>query len=196
MHPSLDRNRLNLRWRIGRLRWLLFVLRHQFFRLGSGSRLIAGRRISLQGRLRLRGPGTVVLGDDLIIASQTDLYTESDTAIIEIGEGCFLNGCRLSAQEKIKIGQRNILADVRMMDTDFHWLHANRISDRRPAPSAPVTTGSDVWLAAQTGILKGAEIGDRSIVAFGSVVKSGQKIPAGEIWAGSPAQRVGAIPEK
>lgn len=56
---------------------------------------------------------------------------------------------------------------------------------------APVTIGSNVWLAAQVVVTPGASIGNNVIVAAGSVVT--EDIPDRSIAAGSPARVIRAL---
>lgn len=51
-----------------------------------------------------------------------------------------------------------------------------------------VKIGNDVWLAANVIILPGVTIGDRVVVAAGSVVTD--DVPTGSLFAGSPARLV------
>ena len=50
--------------------------------------------------------------------------------------------------------------------------------------SAPVIIGNDVFIGTNSLILKGVEIGDRSLLESSVVTKS---VPTSEIWAGNPA---------
>lgn len=54
------------------------------------------------------------------------------------------------------------------------------------AKTAPIVIGDYVFIGARCMILKGVTIGDRSIVAAGSVVT--KSIPADELWGGVPAK--------
>jgi acetyltransferase-like isoleucine patch superfamily enzyme len=194
-HPSLRANARNWRWKIGVLKWLLFCFKFQILKFLPGkAKLISGKRISLQGKIRIVGPGTVIIEDDVILADQVDLFTHSQTAVIRLGEKSFLNGTRISSTDQVEIGPLNIVADVRIMDTDFHWIHRERMSDHRPPPTARVKTESNVWIAAASALMKGTTIRENSVVAFGSVVTG--TIPENEIWGGVPAKKIGDVPEK
>ena len=54
---------------------------------------------------------------------------------------------------------------------------------------APVTIGDRVFIGAGSVVLPGVRVGNDSIVGAGSVVT--KSIPAGEVWAGNPARRLG-----
>lgn len=192
-HPSINRSGKNIRWKLGVLKWILCSTCFKFKSLlPGGSRVRFGNRISLQGKLRIKGPGTVVIEDNVIMSDNVDLYTHSPRAIIRIGKNTFLNGSRMSSSESIEIGSNNIIADVRIMDTDFHWLHRDRMTDNLPPPSSPVKTEYNVWVAAGSALLKGVVVGENSVIAFGSVVTT--KTPKNEIWGGSPAKKLRDLP--
>ncbi len=97
----------------------------------------------------------------------------------------------LWAKGQIDIGDNVMIgADVMILDSDMHSLnYMNRRDFRTDASDAkvlPITIGNDVFIGTRSIISKGTSIGDRSIVAAGSVVT--KSIPADEIWGGNPAQ--------
>jgi acetyltransferase-like isoleucine patch superfamily enzyme len=57
--------------------------------------------------------------------------------------------------------------------------------------SEPIVIGDDVFIGANSIVLKGVNIGDRSIIGAGSVVS--KNIPADEIWAGNPIKFIKRI---
>ena len=76
------------------------------------------------------------------------------------------------------------------MDSNFHsinWIERqNPELDKQNAKSEEINIGNNVFIGARSIICKGVNIGDRSIVAAGSVVV--RSIPANEIWGGNPAK--------
>ncbi|ROR72452.1 acyltransferase [Bogoriella caseilytica] len=56
---------------------------------------------------------------------------------------------------------------------------------RQPLTSRGIRIGSDVWIGSQVTILDGVTIGDRAMVAAGSIVT--KNVPAGAVVAGNPA---------
>jgi maltose O-acetyltransferase len=79
------------------------------------------------------------------------------------------------------------------MDTDFHPLSpVNRISAKaEDASCAPVFIGRNVFVGANSLILKGVTIGDNSVIGAGSVVTS--SIPENVIAAGNPCRVIRAL---
>jgi len=91
----------------------------------------------------------------------------------------------------------NIGAGCLIFDSNFHcpdWRirgSGNREEDVNSAKTASVYIGNYVFIGARCIICKGVHIGDKSIVAAGSVVV--KDIPAGEIWGGNPAHFIKRI---
>jgi acetyltransferase-like isoleucine patch superfamily enzyme len=115
-------------------------------------------------------------------------------AIIRVGSGSYVNGTRFGCQQEITIGPGAILADARILDTDFHSTRVNRHSADAPIRVAPIRIDENVWIAAAAGILPGTSIGRNSVVGFGAVCTGAY--PADSIIAGNPAQVVGAVPSE
>lgn len=188
--PSHAGPGLHLGWRLGWLKGLL--VRAGLAR--RGGRFQCGRRLVVQGRLRVRGPGRVILGDDIIIGDNTDIYTHSPASVVTIGDRTFLNGTRFGCSRSITVGPESILADARIMDTDFHAVGRDRRCKGVPAAKAPVVIGANVWIAAGSFVMKGVTIGDNSLVAAASVVV--RDVPADTIVGGNPARPLGPVPER
>jgi acetyltransferase-like isoleucine patch superfamily enzyme len=191
--PAHARPGLHLRWRLGWLKGHGFRAYQSLRTVLGGTTFQAGRRLSIPGSLRLRGPGRVVLGDDVVVDAKTDIFTHSSEAVVTIGDRSFVNGTRFGCVREIRIGPGAILADARIMDTDFHSIHRNRRQKTAPIQVAPVVIGENVWIAAGAAVLRGVTIGDDSVVAFGSVVT--KDVPSGTIVGGNPARELGSVPE-
>lgn len=77
-------------------------------------------------------------------------------------------------------------------DTDFHPLSPeDRLADKNEnTVNSPVVIESNVFIGANSTILKGVTIGKNSIIGACSVVT--KNIPPNEIWAGNPAKFIKA----
>jgi carbonic anhydrase/acetyltransferase-like protein (isoleucine patch superfamily) len=151
-----------------------------------GVRLKTGRNLRVEGRLIVRGPGTVIIGDNVRIGGTVTPWTYRSGAVIEIGEESFINGASFGAWEQITIGRRCILGQCSIMDTDFHSVHVNRHDSDAPVRVRPVLLEENVWIGANVGILPGTSVGRDSVVGFGSVCSG--TYPSGVIIAGNPAR--------
>jgi acetyltransferase-like isoleucine patch superfamily enzyme len=157
-----------------------------------GVRFSAGRNLIVNGRLVIKGPGTVIFGDNVRIGQTVTPWTYSRDAVIRVGSDSYLNGTTFGCQQEITIGPRAILATVSILDTDFHSTHIDRHSPNAPVRVAPVYIGANVWIGARAGVLAGTRIGDNSVVGFGAVCSG--DYPANVIVAGNPARVVRAVP--
>lgn len=141
-------------------------------RLGQRVSLLAGHR---SNRVGLTNP--VLL----------ETYGEGR---IEIGDFSGGSAVVMSARSEIVLGNHVKLGgNVRIYDHDFHSLDAvirRTREDYKNIKSRPVRIGDDVFIGVNAMILKGVTIGDRAIIAAGSVVT--KDVPADEIWGGNPAR--------
>ena len=96
---------------------------------------------------------------------------------IDIGEHCFFNvNCSLTSMMEIKIGNYCKFGNNLVIVDHDHRMRSER--DEFPAKS--VRIGDHVWVGANCTILKGVEIGERAIIAAGSVVR--KNVPPGSIY--------------
>lgn len=158
-----------------------------------GQRVRFGKNFRVAGRLDIRGPGTVVFGNDCTVVATrlapVTPYTHSPQAVIQFGHRVVLNGTRLGCSQRIDVAEDCLLADARVFDTDFHALEsAGRRRWHTTGVTKPVTIGPDVWIGAGAMILKGVSIGAHAVVGAGSVVT--REVPAWAVVAGNPARVV------
>ena len=114
-----------------------------------------------------------------------------DDGHISIGDNSGFSSTVFSSKSSIKIGKNvKIGCNVRIYDHDFHsldYLERRSLSDVKNAASKPIVIGDDVFIGANSIILKGVKIGDRSIVGAGSVVAN-KEIPPDSLVMGNPAK--------
>lgn len=110
-------------------------------------------------------------------------------ASLIIGNDSGFSGISIFCSTNIIIGKYvKCGGNVCIWDSDFHPLgfKDRRTNDNSKILSARISIGDDVFIGANSIILKGVDIGDRSIIGAGSVVT--KSIPSDEIWAGNPAK--------
>jgi acetyltransferase-like isoleucine patch superfamily enzyme len=162
-----------------------------WFRL-RGFRFKAGRNFRVNGSLSLRGPGTVVFGDDIVINGHVTPWTQSPAARIVIGNNVMLGSTRFGCVKEIVIGDDCLLASAQFTDTDFHSVQANRRTDEAPVRVAPIRIERNVWIGENAAILPGTTIGENSVVGFATVCM--RPYPANVVILGNPGKVVGPIP--
>lgn len=111
-----------------------------------------------------------------------------DGAELVVGDGTGMSGATVYAKESVRIGSRCLIgANAKIFDTDFHPVDPE---ERLASPNAgrhdPVRIGDNVFIGANSIVLKGVTIGDNSVVAAGSVVV--KDVPANSLAGGNPAR--------
>jgi acetyltransferase-like isoleucine patch superfamily enzyme len=175
--------------------WFLFTERprHRAIELGQSVRFNVPVRSGGQGTLRL-GYQTV-FGFPLSFrfgCGEIMLQPRTPEAEIVIGHNTILNNNTVvCAVKSIRIGNNCRIGDcVSIMDADFHEINpATR--DNSPGVVKAVNIGNNVWIGSRALVLKGASIGDNSVIAAMSVVTSA--IPANCVAAGIPARVIRQI---
>lgn len=148
---------------------LLSGWRQASVHLASGVRIETGTILALGDTLN--GYGELRIGAATWVGQYNNLRLGGN-ARITIGSGCLVSQfCSIIAvNHDTRSGVSMVLAGP----------------DTR---KSGVTIGDNVWLGAGVTILPGSRIGDGAVIAANSVVL--HDIPPDEIWAGSPARRVG-----
>lgn len=158
-----------------------------------------GRNFKIVGKISIIGPGEINIGDNFYMTSgvhinpisanqQGAFFTDSPSAKIAIGNNVGMSSTRMWIHESLTIGDNvKIGGGVLLIDTDCHPIDykIRRISNEG-TKSAPIVIEDDVWIGAQSIVLKGVTIGARSIIGAGSVVI--KSIPADCIAGGNPCK--------
>ena len=165
----------------------------------QGCRVGTGFRSTGAIRIKARSAGSIVIGihvrllahwrsNRVGLSGPVILHTW-DGGKIEIGDHTGASAVVISSRSGVKIGKHcNIGGNVRIYDHDFHALNAEVRRGPRgcdDCATRPITIGDDVFIGAQSIILKGVTIGDRAVIGAGSVVT--KDVPADAIAAGNPA---------
>ena len=163
-----------------------------------------GPGLVLLGRPRIeRTSGRIVLGRRVTLRSHdggyhTAMYhptrlmvDASPDALIEVGDDTRLNGVSIHATRLVRIGRNCLIAaNVSLLDSDGHGVS---LADRGKANpiSEPIVIEDNVWIGANTIVLKGVTIGRGAIVAAGSVVT--RDVAPMTLVGGNPARTIKAL---
>jgi acetyltransferase-like isoleucine patch superfamily enzyme len=123
------------------------------------------------------------------------LFADRPGAEINIGSGSRLHGCCIHAWSRVSIGRKCLLAaGSQILDAAGHVadLRFCRLRDRLQDVPESVSIGDFSWLCLGAIVLKGANLGEGTIVAAHSVVRAGV-YPPYSLLAGSPAKVVRSI---
>jgi len=134
------------------------------------------------------GPKENSLGDGFI----TRLITKKD-GILKIGDNVGISNSTIICTRSICIGNNVLIGNnVKIWDTDFHSLAPDvRNGADDQVQNKPIEIRDNVFIGANTIILKGVAIGEGSVIGAGSVLT--RNVPARQIWAGNPAHFIKSI---
>ena len=155
-----------------------------------------------RARVNVSFGGRVSIGNNFYIRSGL-FYTEVGSVgsrilvgpkgVLMIGDHVGMSNATIVADCSVTIGDHVMIGGgVQIFDTNFHSTDPNiRTSGhetRDDVKTAPVMIGNDVFIGTNAIICKGVTIGNKALVAAGSVVV--KSIPAGEVWGGNPAEKI------
>lgn len=136
---------------------------------GALLRMRSGSNLRVDGRVQIMRASSIVIGYN---------------AKLSVGAGTFFNdGSSVICASATTIGPGCAISwGVRILDTDIHKL----VRDGHATQHAPVRIGRDCWIGTNALVMKGADLGDGSVVAAGAVVTA--KVPPRSLVAGVPAR--------
>lgn len=170
-------------------------------------RIKHGKNLKIAGRLVFQGNGgNVDIGDNVLINSGWRInptggnflsrISVSSNGKLNIGNNCGLSNVNIVCTDSITIEDNvTIGSGTNIIDSDFHSVNYHyRIEDNNShVKTAPVLIKRGTFVGAYSTILKGAEIGEYSVIGAGSVVT--KSIPPGEMWGGVPAKFIRKLSE-
>lgn len=163
-------------------------------------KVIFGRNLHIEGRILIQGRGKIELGNNVTIYSRYTInpiggdrtvFQVLDGASLKIGNNVGMSHVIIAAFQSVIIEDEVMLgAGCKIFDTDFHSMdYEERIHGKdSDVKTLPVIIKKGAFVGADTLILKGVTIGEKSIIGAGAVVT--KDIPDGEIWAGNPARYI------
>ncbi len=149
---------------------------------------------------------SITIGNNLVICSKdfsnplglnhkTIIRTIDENSKIKIGNDVGISGASICASNDIYIGDNVMLgANVQISDTDFHAikpLNRRHNRNKEDVQTKSIMIENNVWIGANSIILKGVKIGENSIIGAGSIVTN--NVPANSIAAGNPAKIIKTI---
>lgn len=138
----------------------------------------------------MRHPENISIADSTIIKEGVRICACNDKAKIHIGVNTTIGyHTFMFASAGLEIGNDCMIAPfVYFVDSDHATKKGINLNQQKNS-TAPIKVGNDVWIASNATILKGVSIADGAIVAANSLVN--KNIGPNEIWAGTPAKKIG-----
>lgn len=136
--------------------------------IGRNSALTIGSGCTISGKITVGLNSRIHIGDGLSVTGNVTLRAVESTAI-DIGDDCLFG------------------SDIIIRTADGHPVYDAKTGERINA-SRSISIGRHVWIADRAVILKGADIGDASVVGVGSVLT--KPIGSHSVAVGNPARVV------
>lgn len=143
-----------------------FALKRFLYRLAG---VEVGKDVKIVSSVKIYGNGKLSIGDNTWVGHETMIIVSKE---VQIGSDCDI-------APRVYIGDGTHVVDVNAK---------NIAGDGR---RLPVHIGDGCWLCTYSTILPGTIIGNKSIIAAGSVVKG--YIPSLELWGGCIAKKIKAL---
>ena len=151
---------------------------------------------------------TVVIGQDVFIAPQAQIFAEPGRTIrlgdgVRIAADCVLHGpinlgdhvsinhhvTMDGGRAGISVGANTRIAAYATLYAFNHGKSADQLVRQQPVTSLGISIGEDVWLGAQAGVVDGVKIGDGAVVGMNAQVVG--DVAAYTTVAGNPARPEG-----
>jgi acetyltransferase-like isoleucine patch superfamily enzyme len=162
----------------GRLRARAWQALYRGVEVGAGARIGRGCRLILEPGAR------IVLGERCVVDDAVTLAAYG-TGSIELGPRTFVgHHSTLAARHAIAVGAGTFVAELVSVRDHDHAVGLPPSSGR--VDVAPVSIGADVWVGAKVTVLRGASIGDGTVVGANGVVRG--EVPARAVVAGVPVR--------
>lgn len=156
----------------------------------NGQRIEFGKRCQVERFSTLRGSedadGVLIIGEGSTIRGGA--YISARHSRVRIGNGAHIaHNCWISGRGTIDIGDNTLIGPGVVIVSSNHNLTVTG-SARYEAAELPsnIRIGCNVWIGANSSIVPGADIGDNTVVAAGSVVSA--KLPPNCVARGNPAR--------
>jgi acetyltransferase-like isoleucine patch superfamily enzyme len=115
-----------------------------------------------------------------------DYFRGTKDGMISLGKKVWIgDNVTFNSACKISIGDDTMIASNSYIVDHDHCVDTDGLLISSPLICQPVTIGKNVWVGANSVILKGVFIGDGAVIGAGSVVV--KDVPANAIVVGNPA---------
>jgi acetyltransferase-like isoleucine patch superfamily enzyme len=145
-------------------------------------------------RTKMNWPHQVALGDRVILQEDVSFFYDSywkPGPSIRIGDDSFVGrGCEFNVRASVRVGRRCLIAaGCKFIDQNHQFASRAMIADQART-EAPIVIEEGAWLGANVVVLAGVTIGAGAVIGACALVN--RSVPAGEIWAGVPARKIGS----
>lgn len=159
--------------------------------IGSNNYMEIGKNCNLLGtEIRVVGNNNLIIKDNCVVGKNSSFWMEGNNITIVIGANTtFTHSVHFCAQEDnstIIVGEDCMFANTIIVRTsDSHPIY-DLTTNKRINLAQNVSIGNHVWIAPNTKIMKGAFIGNNSIIGSNTIVT--KEIPENCLAVGAPCK--------
>ncbi len=175
--------KLFLLW-LNNVHYKQFPAMHGFPTIVNSGTIHLGKGVSITAKMR----------NNIVGGSSTTALATGKNGKITVGNNVGISNATIFSLEQIVIEDDVLIGGgAQIYDSDFHSIEYTKRMERPDTNirTAPVYIGQGAFIGTSAIIMKGIKIGERSVVAAGSVVT--KSIPPDEIWGGNPAKFIKKI---
>lgn len=167
---------------------VLYLLRF-FFQVSLNKKISCKNFVKIGNNVKIivESRGKLSLGRNVTLKDDTTIYVKQG-ASLTIGDDT-----NTGHHSEISVGQRVKIGSDVIMGAYTYITDSNHVYERLDTPfrlqgmsMGEVSIGSNVWIGRGAMVLKGARIGDNSVVGAGSVAT--EEFPANAVIGGIPAK--------
>lgn len=182
--------------------WFIWFIRFFYYEPLFRSQCVSvGKDFWMEKLPYIVGTGKIRIGNNVRLSGKQGIAFNNKVfkkPVLTIGSNTFIgHDTGFAIMKEIRIGEHCYIAGgVTISDNDGHPINPKlRRENKPPVPESvkSVLIGNDVWIGRRAFILKGVEIGDRSIIGAGAVVTS--DVPSDCVVAGNPAVLIKKLTE-
>jgi acetyltransferase-like isoleucine patch superfamily enzyme len=144
------------------------------------------RSVVVLGAIEIEGSGRIQFGHNLRLSRDLCLETRGPGSI-DIGDDVVISrGAHIVSHAAIRIGRGSMIGEYTSIRDGNHRRDEFGAVRETGHDSAPIGIGEAVWIGRGVTILPGVNIGDRATIGANAVVT--RDVPSGAIAAGVPAR--------
>jgi len=189
MMKMVDRRFKSLIFKIRLVKLYMFLL-YKNYLLNSNIKFKFGKKVKLEKDTKfiLGKNSKIEIKNNILIGRESCIECAQNATII-IGENVLLTGYNfIVSMSTINIGNNTIIGEfVSVRDSDHSYRNLNEsIRLFKEDNTRPINISNDVWIGRGVTILKGVQIGERSVIGANAVVT--KDIPQYSVAVGIPAK--------
>lgn len=171
------------------------IKEHVDIRIGAGGSIVASNNLLIEPYTRIFTNNHWRFGADVKIATYCAIFSRESgkDGVLTIGNGSHIGDYTIiDVTDNVSIGNEVALGpNCTLYSHDHVYTDRTKAAWKGGLVKGAIRIDNGAWLGSNVTILPGVTIGERAVIAAGSVVT--KNIPSSEIWGGIPAKKMKEI---